>query len=148
MNKLEITSKLRKMLMEQDKKKVSAGAMIKCTKTDKIFLALRSKGGENGETWNIIAGGIEDDDKSILDGLKREIKEELQIDPDVIDFKFIRKEYRKAKNQDFHYYEGLVDKEFTPTLNEENLDWGWYGKDELPSPLYPNITKKIEGIYG
>jgi len=144
---MNIRLRLREMIMEADKKTVSAGVMIKCTKTDNIFLALRSKGGDNGETWNLIAGGIEDSDESVLDGLKREIKEELQIDPELIDYKFIRKEFIKEKNMDFHYYEGFTKSEFIPTLDEENLDFGWYGKDELPSPLYPNISKKIKDVY-
>ena len=133
------------MIMESENKKVSAGVMIKCTKTDKIFLALRSKGGRNGETWNLIAGGIEDSDESVLEGLKREITEELQIDPELIDYTFIRKE--EEKNQDFHYYEVFTKSEFIPTLDHENLDWGWYDKDKLPSPLYPNISKKINDVY-
>jgi len=144
---MNIKLRLREMIMESDKKIVSAGVMIKCTKTNKIFLALRSKGGENGETWNIIAGGIDDSDDSVLDGLKREIVEELQIDPELIDYKFIRKEHVKSKNQDFHYYEGFTKSEFIPTLDHENLDWGWYDKDDLPSPLYPNLTKKINEVY-
>jgi len=144
---MNIRLRLREMIMEATNKTVSAGVMIKCTKTDNIFLALRSKGGDNGETWNLIAGGIEDSDESVLDGLKREIKEELQIDPELIDYKFIRKEFIKEKNMDFHYYEGFTKSEFIPTLDEENLDFGWYGKDELPSPLYPNISKKIKDVY-
>jgi len=138
--------RLREMLIEQAEKKQAAGVMIKCTDTGKIFLALRSKGGENGETWNIIAGGIEESDDSVLDGLKREIGEELQINPDLIDYKFVKKEPVEGKNVDFHYYEGTVDKEFTPTLDHENLDWGWYDKDELPSPLYPNLKSKINKV--
>lgn len=135
------------MLIEQAEKKQAAGVMIKCTDTGKIFLALRSKDGDNGETWNIIAGGIEKSDDSVLDGLKREIGEELQINPDLIDYKFVKKEPVEGKNVDFHYYEGTVDKEFTPILDEENLDYIWCTQDSLPSPLYPNITKKINGVY-
>lgn len=134
------------MLMEQAEKKAAAGVMITCTDTGKIFLALRSKGGENGGTWNIIAGGIEKSDDSVLDGLKREIGEELQIDPELIKYKFIKKEPIEGKNLDFHYYEGTVNNEFKATLDHENLDCGWYEKDKLPSPLYPNLKLKIDKL--
>ena len=52
------------------------------------------------------------------------------------------------KNIEFHYYEGLTYKEFIPKLNSENTDWGWFGNDDLPSPLYKGMKEKIENIYG
>lgn len=145
MNKREIRNKVRNALMETKTKKVAAGVLIKCDKTDKIFLMLRSSGGVGGSTWNLVAGGIKDGETT-LDGLKREVKEETDINPDTIKFKFVNKEFDKDKNLDFHYYTGSVSKEFKPTLCDENVDWGWFSKTELPSPLYPNIMDKIDKI--
>lgn len=145
MNKKEIRNKVRNALMESKTKKVAAGVLIKCNKTDKIFLLLRSSGGVGGNTWNLLAGGINNGEE-VLDGLKREVTEEISINPDKIDFKFVSKEFDEDRNLDFHYYEGYVTNEFKPKLDHENTDFGWFGKDELPSPLFPKLMDKIDEI--
>ena len=132
--------------MEGKTKKVAAGVLIKCNKTDKIFLMLRSSGAVGGNTWNLLAGGIEDGETP-LEGLKREITEETTINPDIIDFKFISKEFDKERNLDFHYYKGFTKSQFIPKLDEENTDYGWFGKDDLPSPLFPKLMDKIDEIW-
>ncbi len=142
MNKKEIRNKVRNALMESTKKKIAAGVLIKCEKTDKIFLMLRSSGGIGGNTWNLLAGGI-NEDEDVLEGLKREVKEETTIDPEIIDYNFINKEFDKDRNLDFHYYEGFTKSQFIPKLDHENTDFGWFGKDELPSPLFPNLMDKL-----
>lgn len=146
MNKKDIRNKVRIALIEGKVKKTAAGVLIKCDKTDKIFLMLRSSGGIGGNTWNLLAGGIEEGETP-LEGLKRETKEETKINPDIIDYKFINKEFDKDRNLDFHYYTGIVLDEFTPKLDKENTDYGWFGKDELPSPLFPKLMDKIDKIW-
>jgi len=146
MNKIEIRNKVRHVLMEGKVKKTAAGVLIKCDKTNKIFLMLRSSGGVGGNTWNLLAGGIEDGE-SPLEGLKRETKEETKINPDIIEFKFVSKEFDKDRNLEFHYYQGIVLDEFTPKLCDENVDWGWFDKDNLPTQLFPNLISKIKHIY-
>lgn len=37
--------------------------------------------------------------------------------------------------------------EFIPKLDHENVDWGWFTKDELPSPLFPKLIDKINKIW-
>lgn len=104
---------------------------------------LRCASASHALTWGLISGGIEDDEE-VLEGLKREVKEECQIDPDIIDYEL--KFDEDERDGKFYYYEGLTDSEFIPTLDHENLDWGWFEKDDLPDPLYPEIDSKIEAI--
>jgi len=146
MNKLQIRNKVRNVLMEEVTKKVAAGVLITCEKTDKIFLMLRSSGGIGGNTWNLLAGGIEEGETP-LEGLKRELKEETTIEPNTVEYKFVSKEFDKDRNLDFHYYKGFTKSEFIAKLNEENTDYGWFGKDDLPSPLFPNLIEKINKIW-
>jgi hypothetical protein len=40
----------------------------------------------------------------------------------------------------------LTSKEFTPKLDHENLEWGWFDKKNLPSPLYRGMKEKIINI--
>jgi len=146
MDKKEIRESLRMRLLEGEAKRVAAGVLIQCTETKKVFLVLRSSEGRNGNTWNLVSGGI-DEGESVLEGLKREVNEELSINPDIIDYKFIKKIDIPEENMEFHYYEGFTNSEFIPTLDHENTDYGWYTPEDLPSPLYPKIKPKLEKIW-
>ena len=133
------------MLMEQKSKRIVGGVLIKCTETDRVLLLLRNDKGEDPNLWSMVTGGI-DEGESILEGLKREVNEEMSIDPNIINYKFIEKIYISEKNMDFHYFQGFTNSEFLPKLDNENLDFKWCDKDDLPSPLYPGIIDKINVI--
>lgn len=127
----------------------AAGVLIKCIETDRILLLLRAEG-EHSNRWAMISGGI-DKGEEVLAGLKREIREETQINADnpetKIDFKFIKKIVNTNKNSEFYYYQGFTNREFLPKLDHENHDYMWCSKDDLPSPLYPGLIDKINKIY-
>lgn len=139
-----IKNKLRDMLFEPTKKNC-AGILIKCASTNNVFLLLRSDDSDEPNTWALVSGGI-NKGETILDGLKREISEELSINPDTIGYSYVGTEYDVDKGIKFYYYEGFTSYEFTPTLNAENKQYGWFSKDSLPTPLYPNIETKIDAI--
>jgi ADP-ribose pyrophosphatase YjhB (NUDIX family) len=124
-------------------KRVVAGVLIKCVKTDNIFLLLRN---DEQPNWALVSGTI-DKGEDVLSGLKRELYEELFVKPSLIDFKFVRVENIPEKNIEFHYYEGYVENEFTPILDEENLDGKWFSREMLPKPLFKGLGDKIEKIY-
>jgi len=133
------------MLMEEKSKRIVGGVLIKCTETDRVLLLLRNDKGEDPNLWSMVTGGI-DEGESILEGLKREVNEEMSINPNIIEYKFIEKQYINKKNMDFHYFEGFTKSEFIPKLDHENLDYKWCDKDNLPTPLYPGIIEKINVI--
>jgi len=127
---------------DADEKKIVAGALIKCSSTNNIFLLLRN---DRTPTWALVSGGIKNHENP-LEGLKREIYEELFIKPNILTFKFIRVEHIPEKNMEFHYFEASCQYEFKPILDEENLEWRWFSKDKLPSPLYKGLNEKIANI--
>ena len=131
--------------MEQQVDRIAAGVLVKCIETDRILLLLRNDNADEPNTWALVGGGI-DDGENVLEGLKREVKEEMSIDPDIIEYEFINKNYIKEKNMDFHYFKGFTKSEFLPTLDEENLDYRWCDKNDLPSPLYPGLINNINKI--
>jgi ADP-ribose pyrophosphatase YjhB (NUDIX family) len=137
-----IKERLNKGLMELDEKKIVAGVLIKCVKTNNIFLLFRN---DKTPVWALVSGGIEKGE-NVLDGLKREIYEELFIKANKIQFKFVRIEQIPEKNMEFHYYEGLTNNEFKPILDHENLNFGWFPKDKLPTPLFKGLAQKIAAI--
>lgn len=128
-------------ITELEERKIVAGVLIKCVKTGSVLLLFRN---DKRPIWSMVTGGIERGE-NVLDGLKREVYEELFIRPNQvnIDFKFIRIEYVPEKNVEFHYYQGLTPTEFIPILDKENLNSDWFPKDKLPSPLYKGVAEKI-----
>lgn len=130
--------------IKEEKEKIeSAGVLIMCTKTQKVLLLLRN---DKNPTWSCVAGGMEKGETPI-ETLKREIKEELSISANNMNFKKIGIDFIDKKNMDFHYYEGFTSSEFSPKLDHENLKWGWFGEDEIPTPLFEGMMKKIKHIY-
>lgn len=128
-------------MIEQTKK--AAGVLIKCLPTKTVLLVLRNDTSPHPNEWSLVSGTIENNEK-VFDGLKREVKEELGIDPNYIIYKHIKEE--KDKDLTFYYFEGYVGKEFTPRLNEEHTEYIWCDLNSLPSPLYPGLYKKIKNI--
>ncbi len=139
-----IRERLVEELMVATDKKVVGGVLIKAIKTGRVLLLLRN---DKRPVWALVSGGI-DEGENVLDGLKREVYEELFLRPSEvkIDFKFIRVEHFPEKSREFHYYEGLTPREFTPILDRENLNWDWFDKNHLPSPLYKGLSEKIKAI--
>ena len=127
---------------QENKKKQAAGVLIKCVNTGNVFLLLRN---DKKPTWALMSGGVDDGERPI-DALKREMYEELLVRPNNILFKYVKTEYIAEKNMDFHYYEGFTNTEFKPILDHENLNWGWFAKDRLPTPSYKGLGEKIAKI--
>jgi len=137
-----IKKRLNEELMEDKPKKIVAGVLIKCTETGNVFLLLRN---DKVPTWALVSGGM-DQGEDILQGLQREMFEELFVRPGAVQFKSIRVEQIPEKNIEFHYYEGFTNSEFKPILDHENLNWGWFSKHNLPTPLFKGLAEKIAAI--
>lgn len=137
-----IKKRLNEELVGTSPKRIVAGVLIKCTKTGNVFLLLRN---DPTPCWALISGGV-DEGEDPLAGLQREMFEETFIRPGIVQFKPIRIEQIPAKNMEFHYYEGFTNSEFIPILDHENLRWGWFSKDKLPTPLFRGLAEKIVAI--
>lgn len=120
-----------------------AGVLIKCLTTNRVLLLLRN---DPNPKWALMSGGMDAGEKPI-ETLEREIREELKIESKgLVQFEFDREEHIPEKNRTFYYYKGFTMSEFIPTLDHENLDYGWFSKDKLPSPLYKGLAEKINRI--
>jgi 8-oxo-dGTP pyrophosphatase MutT (NUDIX family) len=120
-----------------------AGVLIKAKDTNRVLLVLRNNFCDEPKTWALISGGI-NKDEDVLEGLKREVYEELSVNADILQYNFIRIE--EDNDLIFFYHEGFTEHEFLPILNEEHDDFGWFDENELPSPLYPKAIDKIKNI--
>jgi putative (di)nucleoside polyphosphate hydrolase len=133
---------IKKILREEiEAIKYSVGCLIKCETTNRFFLLYRN---DFSPTWGLMSGGV-DEGETPIEALKREIVEELSINPNIIKFEFVRNEIIPQRpNKEFRYFKGYVKKEFEATLDHENLEYKWCLIDNLPEPLYPGLLTKIK----
>lgn len=120
----------------------SCGAMIYCTATNRYLFLLRSDG-KFPDTWGLVGGKIEKGE-SILDGLNREIKEEMG--GEIKGAKIIPIEQFTSDNKRFVYHTFLikVEEEFAPVLNKEHKGFCWVPLDHFPKPLHPGVYRTIK----
>jgi len=120
------------------------GVLLICKETNRFLLLKRNKNANYPKTWSIVSGGIEKGETPLV-GIKRELKEETDIDS-----KNIRYEFFEHQNQlipYFDFYLGYCDKEYKCKLDPENTDWGWFDMDTLPKPLFPTLYSSLVRIF-
>jgi 8-oxo-dGTP pyrophosphatase MutT (NUDIX family) len=117
------------------------GALIYAQSTNRYLFLLRNKSKHAG-SWGIVGGKV-DAGETVIQGLVREIQEE--IDRDFSHKKFIPLETFTADNQKFIYYTFLVsiDNEFIPKLNDEHRGYCWVELDDYPKPLHPGLWRSF-----
>lgn len=130
--------------LEITETKKIAGVLIKCIKTDNVFLLRRNS---NPPVWAMVSGTMDPGEDPLV-GIKRELFEELFHRDENIKIVFgkVRIEKEPEKNREFYFYEAFTNREFSPILDWENLDYGWFPKDKLPSPLFKGLAQKIANI--
>ena len=116
--------------------------MIFCTGTNRYLFLLRNDSRYSG-TWGLVGGKVEFGE-SILEGLVREIKEELG--GEIKGAKIISIEKFTSNNKKFAYHTFLikVDEEFIPSLNSEHKGYCWVKLEDYPKPLHPGVWRTIQ----
>lgn len=113
----------------------AGGAIFVCTETKRVCLFLRSTKVSSPNTWGFVGGKI-NPEEIIIDGIHREIQEEMGFMPP--HSKILPIDVYKSMDNNFMYYSVvvLVEKEFCPVLNHENSGYGWFDINSLPKPLH------------
>lgn len=120
------------------------GVLLICKETNRFLLLKRNKNANYAKTWSIVSGGIEKGETPLV-GIKRELKEETDIDSKNIRYEFFEHQYQLIPYFDF--YLGYCDKEYKCKLDSENTDWGWFDMDTLPTPLFPTLYSSLVRIF-
>jgi 8-oxo-dGTP diphosphatase len=117
------------------------GALVYAKSTNRYLFLLRNKNRSAGH-WGIVGGRLESGE-TVVQGLVREIQEEIGVD--YSKKKFIPLETFTADNRKFVYYTFLVDvgTEFVPTLNDEHRGYCWVNLDDHPKPLHPGLWRSF-----
>jgi 8-oxo-dGTP pyrophosphatase MutT (NUDIX family) len=116
-------------------KKQGAGCLIYSNETKRFLIPYRSeKSTPPNNCWGVWGGLTEPEDKSNLDTLVREVKEEAGIDLYTVEKVTIEPIcLNKQPTVEFITYLVRVDKEFKPTLNREHTKVGWFTDLQLES---------------
>lgn len=117
------------------------GALIYARSSNRYLFLLRNKSKYAG-SWGIAGGKIETGE-TVIQGLVREIQEEIGVD--YTNRKFIPLETFTADNHKFIYYTFVVatDNEFIPKLNDEHRGYCWVELNDHPRPLHPGLWRSF-----
>ena len=117
------------------------GTLIYALDTQRYLFLLRSTGSWS-MTWGLPGGKI-NESETVVEGLNREIEEELG--GKIYAPKFVPIEIFTSKNEKFmyHTYFVAVDNEFLPKLNSEHLGYAWLPMSSLPKPLHPGVNRTL-----
>lgn len=119
-------------------KKRGSGALFICPKTNRVLLNLRSSNKSHKLTWSIWGGMIENSE-SPMECLEREILEEIGFTPTIK--KIQPFDIFQSKDKNFVYYSFIcvVENEFIPILNKENIGYTWIELGFWPRPLHEGV---------
>jgi GH24 family phage-related lysozyme (muramidase)/8-oxo-dGTP pyrophosphatase MutT (NUDIX family) len=119
-----------------------AGALIKDEESGEVLLIKRN---DKTPKWAMVTGEL-DEGEDALDALEREMYEELFIRPGKVRLNFKGVDKFPIQNIELYYFEGFVKGKFKPHLDEENLDFGWFSMENLPSPLMNGTYARVNDI--
>jgi 8-oxo-dGTP pyrophosphatase MutT (NUDIX family) len=121
---------------------IGTGALIFCKSTKRYLFLLRN-GDRHDGSWGLVGGKVEAGE-TVVEGLTREIAEELGgkiIDATLIP---IEKFTSDSKNFEYHTYQITVDEEFVPVLNKEHRGYCWVQLEDHPKPLHPGVWRTFK----
>ena len=128
------------------KQVTGAGGIFYCRDTKRFLFLLRNDK-KYKNRWGFAGGKVEKDETTI-NGLKREIFEEVGHLPDIE--KTIPIELFTSEDGHFFYHTFIliIDKEFIPILNGEHCGFAWVTMAGWPGPLHPGVfsTLKLDSI--
>jgi 8-oxo-dGTP pyrophosphatase MutT (NUDIX family) len=120
----------------------STGAIIYCTKTHRYLFLLRNTAKHSG-SWGLVGGKVEPGE-NVIQGLHREIREELGGKIDGAKIIPIEQYTSDDDKFVFHTYLISVDEEFLPELNSEHRGFCWVHLEDYPKPLHPGVWRSFK----
>lgn len=117
---------------------ISAGALIKSLKTNRFLFVARNQVTSFAKSWSLVGGKIHNNEH-VLDGLTREIYEELGLVPEILKWFLFDTYISKDKQFCYHSVLILTPDEFLPKLNTENIGFAWVDIDCVPKPMHPKL---------
>lgn len=132
--------------LTMQKENIQAGvwAVIYCSATGKFLMGKRSSKVNKGGAWNFFGGRIDNGERP-RKALVRELDEEagLNVKPRQLAklHTMTRKHHSGSAERDMYYYVIKAPREFSPRLNHEHSDFGWFKAKQLPTRF--NTATKV-----
>lgn len=125
-----------------NKQKTGSGALFLCPKTQRVMLSLRAPHKTHSMNWSVW-GGMHEGDETPKECLLREMEEEMGNVPNID--KFYPFDIYESRDKHFKYYTFvcIVEEEFIPTLNDENIGYGWIKLGLWPKPMHSGARKSF-----
>lgn len=130
------------LILENVIRKISAGCIFLSRDTNRIGLARRSQQVNNPGQWAVIGGQI-DKGETIINGLLRELKQELGMNFNSQNLKPLD-HFTNEGRADYYTFLYVVDQEFVPRLNHENDRFKWFSIDEVPNRLHFRLGRVLK----
>jgi len=127
--------------MDNSNLKQSVGTVFFAKSTQRFLFLLRSETSFDN-TWAFVGGKLEPHE-SIIQGLMREIHEEINFTGKVEKHIPIEKFINTKKKFEYHTFVTVVEGEFIPILNIEHKGYAWTTIDSWPKPLHPGVFNTI-----
>ena len=127
---------------EKDNNPAFSGVMIKCK--NKVLLCKRREDIPNTalpEYWSVPAGYVEKEE-FIKECAIRETYEETKIKLNSDDVKFLSA-FPAYGGGVFYDYVCEIEEELEPIIDEEHSDWGYFSKDEIPTPITDEMRNDV-----
>lgn len=127
---------------------IGAGLLITRRSDGKVLMVRRAPGGSKPGYWNPPGGTVEEGETP-FEGASREAREELGPLPRL---EWLNDEgfwYANGPYFAFATFLAVLPKDedsWTPSLNEENSEWGWFDPEELPQPLLPGVRAAVRDL--
>tara|TARA_B100001057_G_scaffold490891_1_gene580023 strand:- start:1508 stop:1936 length:429 start_codon:yes stop_codon:yes gene_type:complete len=132
----------------QDKNPAFGGVMIKCK--NKVLLCKRREDIPNTalpDYWSVPCGYVEEDEE-IKTAAIRETLEETQIELDANSVKFLSAYPAHGDHGVFYDYICEIEEEIEPVIDEEHSAWGYFTRDEIPTPITDEMRNDIFLVLG
>ena len=113
----------------------AAGVVFLAKDTGRCLLQLRNSDKRFKNTWGFWGGMIEKGE-SVYECIQRELTEEIGFVPELAKLNPI--DVYQSRDKNFYYYSFvyLVEKEFSPVLNDESAGYAWVNIGVWPQPLH------------
>lgn len=127
-------------------KLIGAGIIAIDKKNGSILLGRRGLKGEHPNCWAPFGGTFDKNDVIPRKTAIREFVEETKCSEK---FLMEKKPFYVCEDNHvkFYTYIGIFDDEFSPILNSENLEYGWFSIDLLPENLHPGVKELFDNEY-
>lgn len=118
--------------------KQATGIILIAKDTKRILYLLRNEDKSFPCTWCFPGGKVECNE-TIVEGLDREIMEEVGCMPNLLCSFYINNYVNLANTFTFHTFLGIIEHEFIPILSSEHIGYAWCNLKNYPKPLHPKI---------